>query len=37
LLYIHPEILQHWIKFFENYGYGEKEKEGIAQAMEILS
>jgi len=31
------ERVEYWTKFFENYGYGEKEKEGIAQAMETLS
>lgn len=25
---------QYWAKFFENYGYGDREKEGIAEAMQ---
>eukprot|EP00563_Minutocellus_polymorphus_P018803 CAMPEP_0197716104 /NCGR_PEP_ID=MMETSP1434-20131217/1117_1 /TAXON_ID=265543 /ORGANISM="Minutocellus polymorphus, Strain CCMP3303" /LENGTH=249 /DNA_ID=CAMNT_0043300411 /DNA_START=22 /DNA_END=771 /DNA_ORIENTATION=+ len=31
------ERVEYWTKFFKNYGYGEKEKEGIAKAMDALS
>lgn len=28
---------QYWTKFFNNYGYGDKEKEGIAKNMQEFS